>query len=271
MEKVREENLTAPPAFLRQGVVWRAAVRKENNSFRVILREDGIWTPEDPDAPPPMILFGPKATLKLRSTLEAPAALTEMLQVLGILYQNRYSVTEEVPSRDWALVGSFGGGVIPIQYRSELPQISLRDMIVANGTILDVALKTQNYDKGLDKYVRKFNPEEESSAVVAIESGWQGDHGWAVAFKQGPRRCPLLDTTDGLTEEEVLWVALSAWATFQPRLSYAGSSQASFITQTDLPMCSRSVGSIEITSWPCHPSQVSPRFVKQLCSPFLRA
>jgi hypothetical protein len=120
MEKVREENLTAPPAFLRQGIAWIACVRKENNSVRVILKEGGIWTPEDPDGPPPMTLFGPIATLKVRSTLEGTAALSEMFQVLSLLYQNRYSVTEEVPSRERALVGSFGGGEIPIQYRVEL-------------------------------------------------------------------------------------------------------------------------------------------------------
>jgi hypothetical protein len=33
MRKVSEENLTAPPAFLRQGVEWRASVRKENREF----------------------------------------------------------------------------------------------------------------------------------------------------------------------------------------------------------------------------------------------
>jgi hypothetical protein len=204
MEKVREENLTAPPAFVRQGVVWRATVRKENNSIRVTPKEDGIWTPEDPDGPPPMILFGPVAMLKVRSTLLGDAALSEMLQVLNVLYQGRYSVTEEVPTREWAIVGSFGDGVIPWQYRLELPQASPQAMISLNGAILEAALKTQNYDKVLDKYVRKFDPEEESSAVVAIESGRQGDHGWAVAFKQGPRRCLLLDTTDGISEEETL-------------------------------------------------------------------
>jgi hypothetical protein len=57
------------------------------------------------------------------------------------------------------------------------------------------------------------------TAVVAIESGRQGDQGWAVAIKQGPRRCLLLDTTDGLSEEETLWVALAHWSNFQPRLS----------------------------------------------------
>jgi hypothetical protein len=90
-------------------------------------------------------------------------------------------------------------------------------MVAANGSILDACLKTQNYDKGFDKFIRKFNPEEEMSAVIAVESGWQGDHAWAVAFKQGPRRCLLLDTVDGFSKDEALWVVLAAWATFQPR------------------------------------------------------
>jgi hypothetical protein len=84
MKKVRHENLTAPPAFLRQGVEWKATVRKENNSIRAILKEQGIWTPEDPDGPPPMILFGPIATLKLRTMLSGDEAISEMLGVLSI-------------------------------------------------------------------------------------------------------------------------------------------------------------------------------------------
>jgi hypothetical protein len=71
--------------------------------------------------------------------------------------------------------------------RLELPQMSHQEMVAANGSILEAGLRTQNHDKGLDKYVRMLNAEEESSAVVAIESGWQGDHGWAVAFKQNPQ------------------------------------------------------------------------------------
>jgi hypothetical protein len=139
--------------------------------MRVILKESGIWTPEDPGGPPPTILFGPNAILKIRTTLLGEIAMQESTGVLGILYQGRYSITEEVPSREWAMVGSFGGGQIPIQYRLPLPQMSDQEMVAANGSILDAGLRTQNCDKGFDKYVRKFNPEEESSAVVSIESG----------------------------------------------------------------------------------------------------
>jgi hypothetical protein len=157
-----------------------------------------------------------------------------MLGVLQILYQGRFELKERVVSRKGALVGSFGAvvpddgsvpadsipvGEIPWQYRSDSVQASYEDMDSINGAVLDAALRTQNYDKGLEKFVRKFDPAQDMTAVVAIESGRQGDQGWAVAFKQGPRRCLLMDTTDGLSEEETLWVALAYWSNFQPRLS----------------------------------------------------
>jgi hypothetical protein len=55
------------------------------------------------------------------------------------------------------------------------------------------------------------------SATVAVLQGHRDDHGWAVYFTQGPRRCLLMDTQDGLSGEETLWTALAAWATFKPR------------------------------------------------------
>jgi hypothetical protein len=156
MEKVHEENLTAPPAFLRPGVEWKASVRKENNSIRAILREQGIWTPEDPDGPPPMILFGPAAVLKVRTMLTCDEAISEMLGVLQILHQGRFELKERVVSREWALVGSFGSvvpaddglvevGSIPWHYRPNPVQASYEDMVSNNGAILDAALRTQNY------------------------------------------------------------------------------------------------------------------------------
>jgi hypothetical protein len=134
-EKVVAENLACPPAFLRLGVNWEAIVRKENNSIRVVLKEAGIWTPEDPGGPPPMILFGPSAVIKVRTSLKGVQALAEMTAVLGILYQNRYTISEEIPSREWAIVGSFGGGEVPIRYRLPQPQMTHSEMIAANASI----------------------------------------------------------------------------------------------------------------------------------------
>jgi hypothetical protein len=64
--KYEEESLMAPPALASGQGVWDATVRKENNSMRIIFKEQGIWAPEDPDGPPPMILYGPKAIVKIR-------------------------------------------------------------------------------------------------------------------------------------------------------------------------------------------------------------
>jgi hypothetical protein len=83
--------------------------------------------------------------------------------------------------------------------------------------ILDACLRTQNYDRGLDKFVRKCENAEAMSTTVAIQPGWQEEHGWAIHLKQGPRRALLLDTVDGLTDEEALWTALACWAVFKPR------------------------------------------------------
>jgi hypothetical protein len=41
--------------------------------------------------------------------------------------------------------------------------------------------------------------------------------GRAVYCTQDARRCLLLDTTHGLTDDEALWTGLSAWEVFQPR------------------------------------------------------
>jgi hypothetical protein len=223
--KTVEEKLTIPPAFLRGGVRWQVSLRKESNSLRVIMKEP-IWTPEDPAGPPPMILFGPKAIVKIRTT--APNTLEEMLAALHVLYQGRYTIQEEVPSKTWALVGSIGDGTIageiPMAYRAELQDSPL--ILAAHKTVLEAGLRTQNYDKGMDKLVRKFDPDEEMSATVAVHSGSQGENSWSVHFEQGSRRCLLMDTVDGFQPEEVLWTALSAWVWFNPRLNmprkYAG-------------------------------------------------
>jgi hypothetical protein len=85
--------------------------------------------------------------------------------------------------------------------------------------VYEAGLKTQNYDKGFDKFVRKFERNEAMSATVALLSGHRDNHGWAVYCEQGPRRCLLLNTDDGLTSEETLWTALAAWPTLKPRKS----------------------------------------------------
>jgi hypothetical protein len=83
----------------------------------------------------------------------------------------------------------------------------------------EAGLKIQNYNKGFERFVRKYERNEAMSATGAVIAGNRDDHGWAVYFTQGPRRFLLLDTVDGLTGDEPLWTALAAWAAFKPRKS----------------------------------------------------
>jgi hypothetical protein len=96
--RAKAEDLSVPPAFSRSGIHWDVRITKENNSIRIVLKEGNIWTPEDPGGPPPLVLFGPHAIVKIRTIVIS--ALPELVANLGILYQGRYSIEDEVPSRE---------------------------------------------------------------------------------------------------------------------------------------------------------------------------
>jgi hypothetical protein len=74
--------------------------------------------------------------------------------------QGRYRVVEEVPTREWALVAAFGDddkrGFIPIQYRLPMPKVTPLEIKAVHARLLETALRMQNYDRGLDKFVRKY-------------------------------------------------------------------------------------------------------------------
>jgi hypothetical protein len=216
--KSKAEKLTAPPALLRKDITWTPYLRELNNSLWITLKEGQTWGPEDGE-PAPMILFGPEATIKMRST--APNPIDQLMACLYTMYQGRYDIHERVATREWALVATIGDqtkvGQVPIQYRLPDRQVNPPEVRAFHQRILEASLITQNYDRGMDKFVRKFVPEECMTATVAIQEGRQGDHGWAIHLKQGERRALLMDTLEGLTNEEVFWTALACWAIFQPR------------------------------------------------------
>jgi hypothetical protein len=85
-----------------------------------------------------------------------------------------------------------------------------------NSEICEAGLKTQNYDKWFDRFVRKFDPESPTEAVIAIVKGVHHKFGSAVLFTQENHRCLLLDTLHGLTEDEALWYTTHFWAKFRP-------------------------------------------------------
>jgi hypothetical protein len=166
-----------------------------------------------------MILYAPRAVVKFR--LVAPDAKQRLISCTYTLYQGRFSLTEQLITNEWAMIGSLGdktvSGEIPQCHRAVTRSDAIGTEVAFHHRIHEAELRTQNYDKGFEKFVTKYERNEAMSTTVALVSGNGDDHGWAVYYIQGPRRCPLLDTVDGLTDEETLWTALAAWATFKLR------------------------------------------------------
>jgi hypothetical protein len=118
-----------------------------------------------------------------------------------------------------ALIGTINGGEIPASHRLVQQEPITVQPDAWNSAIFEAGLKTQNYDKGFDRFVRKFKPEEPMGAVMAIEKGVHSEFGTAILFTQENRRCLLLDTLHGITEEDALWYTMLSWAKFQRRIS----------------------------------------------------
>jgi hypothetical protein len=215
--KALEDQISMPAAFNEPGDVWNPCVRKKSNSLRIIFRRGLTWSPED-EGPVAAVLFGPLASIQLRTTLADP--ISQIVEGLTSLYGGRYHIVEEVATREWALVAAFGSdsiaGAIPTFYRFSLPKVTPQQIKAIHARLLETAARTQNYDRGLDKFVRKYKNLEAMSATVAIQRGWQGDVGWAIFMKQGSKRCLLPDTTYGLSDDETIWTALTCWAAFKP-------------------------------------------------------
>jgi hypothetical protein len=211
-EAATADRLTQPPAFQRWGVPWDITLRKESNAFRILLRETRagvkVSTPEDPGEPA-MILFAPKAIVKFRSI--AADARERLIGCVHTLDQGRLSLTEGLITKECAMIGSLGDGVasgeIPRHYRATTRPGVEGAEIAYHYRIHEAGLRTQNHDKGFEKFVRKYERNEAMTATVSVQSGYRDDRGWAVYCTQGPRRCLLLDTVDGLTDEETLWTA----------------------------------------------------------------
>jgi hypothetical protein len=108
-------------------------------------------------------------------------------------------------------------GIIPACHRLVHPTSVLDSVVAFNERIRESELRTQNYDKGMGRFVRKFDPEVEMPAKVSVIQGHYQACEWAVCVTRDERRCFLLNTTFGVTKEESLWTSLSGWAVFQPR------------------------------------------------------
>jgi hypothetical protein len=99
--KANAEKLSTPPALLRKDITWTPYLRKRNNALWATLKEGQTWGPDDA-GPAPMILFGPEATIKMRTT--APNPIDQLMACLCTMYQGRYVIHGKGATREWAMV-----------------------------------------------------------------------------------------------------------------------------------------------------------------------
>jgi hypothetical protein len=109
---------------------------------------------------------------------------------------------------------------VDAKHRVQLEQEqSIEKAVTWNKEIFIAGLAMQPYGVGLGKFTATFHPEEPYSATIAIEKGEHSEHGTAIFFEQGTRRCLLTRRLYGISDEDALWYVMKDWAQFHPRPS----------------------------------------------------
>jgi hypothetical protein len=93
-------------------------------------------------------------------------------------------IVECMSTNEWAMVGALGidelTGIIPRYHRAATNSTARPATSAFCQRSQETSLKAQNCDKGLDKFVRKFNPKGEMEAIMFVALGCRENHGWAV-------------------------------------------------------------------------------------------
>jgi hypothetical protein len=208
-----EDGLIGLPVEARVGTIWERTCRIEDFRVHIFITELGVNTPEE-DGPPCMIFYAPRATFKLRCESIAVAE-----RALTMCYGQEPTFGEKHHTKEWALIASINGGPIDARHRVLLTEDqSLEKVATWNKDIFIAGLATQPYGIRLGKFTAKFRPSEPYSATIAVEKGVHDDHGTAIYFEQGARRCVLTRRVYGISGEDARWYVMKDWAQFQPRL-----------------------------------------------------
>jgi hypothetical protein len=141
-QKAHEDGLAQPPGWTREGSSLTAALRKEGNTFRVVLHETNvvinIRCPEMPGSPP-FLFYGPRAEIKIRTP-----TLQSLEGWLSALCPGGVKCTERLATKEWSLIGAINGGEIPATHRLvQQEPIAVRPD-AWNSAIFEAGLKTQN-------------------------------------------------------------------------------------------------------------------------------
>jgi hypothetical protein len=118
------------------------------------------------------------------------------------------------------LIGSLGNdserGQIPPEYRLITPPTLVPEAPSFNTQLKNAALRTQNYDKGLDRFIHHYGESKCLAATMVLAEGKQQGHAYAVYFVEEQKRCLLLNSMYGQSSTEVFWTAMAKWANFRP-------------------------------------------------------
>jgi hypothetical protein len=123
-------------------------------------------------------------------------------------------------TKEWALIAKIFGGTVDDKHRVLLDRrIETDEAATWNKETFVAGLATQPYRVGTGKFTTQFKPGEPYSATIAVEKGVHREHGTAIFFEQGNRRCLLTRRLYGISDEDAFWYVMKDWAQFQPRLS----------------------------------------------------
>jgi hypothetical protein len=208
------DGLVGLPVEARLNVVWERSCRVEDFRVHIFITELGVSTPEE-DGPPCMIFYAPRATFKLRCE-----SIDVAKRAITMCYRQEPAMGEAHHTKEWALIASINGGPIDPKHLVQLTEDQSLDKVATwNKEVFVAGLATQPYGTGLGKFAAKFRPDEPYSATIAVEKGVHDEHGTAIYFEQGARRCVLTRRVHGISGEDALWYVMKDWAQFQPRLS----------------------------------------------------
>jgi hypothetical protein len=139
-------------------------------------------------------------------TLDIGQILPSFTECIGQLYQGTLRATEQLSTKEWVMVGTLGddslSGIIQACHRIRVVHEALSIAPVFGLRIRDSGLLAQNYDKGMDRYIRKFGPVRPRQARPRVNPGsLYYPNEFSYVFEKYWNHLPCLDPHPDFADE----------------------------------------------------------------------